>query len=324
MSHPLENASFNVQLPTGRQMQVVGLGLNAVDWICVVPSFPRHDSKLQIAEMRRLGGGEVATACTVCGRFGLATRYIGKVGDDEVGHFTLADLGKEPLKLEIEVVAGCRSQIAVIIVDRPTGERTVLWDRDSGLVFRPEQVSRASITDACLLHLDGNDTAAAIQAARMARDAGMAVTLDIDKVQPGVEELLKYTDFAIPSMDFIRQFFQTEDWRQGLRRLRNHTNAFLAVTRGRMGVAVLWEDEIFEVPGFVVGTADTTGAGDVFHGAFAYTLFQGWNVWKSLEFCNAAAALACTKLGARAGIPTLQEADRLIATGKRRPLKENS
>lgn len=305
---PMARAKFNVDWPSPRRFQVVGLGLNAVDWICLLPHYPAHNSKVRLDAMERLGGGQVATASALCARYGLKVRYLGRVGDDEIGRFSLGSLAQEPMDIScIETIAGAKSQFAIIIVDRPTGERTILWDRDDKLLYSPGELKRDRITDGQLLHLDGHDQAASIQAASWAAEAGMKVSLDIDKVQPGVEELLALTDFALPTVNFITRFAKTRDWRAALLRVQEHVRGFVACTRGNQGCAAVWEGRICEVPGFQVQAVDTTGAGDVFHGAFVYSLFQDWTVWKCLRFANAAGALSVTRLGARGGIPQLQE-----------------
>jgi len=207
----------------------------------------------------------------------------------------------------VDRVPGASSQFATILVDRPTGERTILWDRDSSLFYQEGELDRGGLVGGQLLHLDGHDQAASIQAAHWAREAGMKVSLDIDKVQPGVEELLGLIDFLIPSLNFVQRFSGSEDWREGLRELARHTSGFVAVTRGSEGAAALWEGDIVDVPGISVERVDTTGAGDVFHGAFTFALLESYNVARCLRFANTAAALSCTRYGARGGIPSLAE-----------------
>lgn len=304
----LEQVHFALNLPQGRTFQVIGLGLNAVDWICVLPHYPEHNTKIQVEEMYKLGGGQIATACALCARYSLKVRYIGRVGDDEIGRFSLDDLGQEPMDIScVDVVAGAFSQFAVILVDRPTGERTILWKRDPKMLYRPGELKQEWIVDGQLLHLDGHDQAACIQASRWAREAGMKVSLDIDKCRPGVEELLELADFVLPTIGFALQFSGKDDWREGLLRVAEVTPGFVAATRGKEGVAAVWKGRIVEIPGIQVQAVDTTGAGDVFHGAFVYSLFQGWSIERCLIFANVGGALACTRYGARGGIPTLQE-----------------
>ena len=304
----LDEVYFDIHWPQDRPFQLVGLGLNAVDWICVLPHYPRHTTKVRIEKMHKLGGGQIATASALCARYGLKVRYIGRVGDDEIGQFSLEHLQKEPMDVScVDVVAGAFSQFAVIMVDRLTGERTILWDRDPALDYKEGELKREWITEGQLVHIDGHDQPTCIRAAQWAKDAGMKVSLDIDKVQPGVEELLALTDFVIPSVNFVQEFSGKEDWKEALLAISEVTSGFVGVTRGKKGAAALWQARIFEIHGITVNTVDTTGAGDVFHGAFLYGLFQGWSIGRCMRFANAAGALSCTQYGARGGIPPLDE-----------------
>ncbi len=304
----IDQAKFDLKWPSGRPFQMVGFGINAVDWIVQVPHYPLHNSKVRLERLTRMGGGQVATASALCARFGLKVRYVGRVGDDEIGDFSKRSLSEEPMDLScLQTVPDAVSQFSIIIVDRPTGERTILWDRDPKLIYGPGELQRDWIVAGHILHLDGHDQAASIQAARWAREAGMRVCLDIDRVQPGVEELLALIDFAIPTVNFITRFTGREDWREALLETQRAVDGFVACTLGSDGCAAVWEGDIHEVPGFSVQAVDATGAGDVFHGAFVYALFQDWSVRRCLRFANAAGALAVTRLGARGGIPALPD-----------------
>ncbi len=311
---PLDEVHFKIEWPNDRPYQLVGFGLNAVDRICHVPSFPKHGGKVQLIGFSQVGGGQVATASALCARYGLKVRYVGRVGDDDVGRFSLGSLQAEPMDLScVETVAGCKSQFAVVIVDQPTGERTILWDRDAKLYYRPGEVKREWIAFGQILHVDGHDQPACIEAARWAHQAGMRVCLDIDKVQPGVEELLELVDFLLPTVNFLRRFTGRDDWREALSRVDETAQGFVACTRGNEGCAACWDGEIHEIGGFPMRAVDTTGAGDVFHGAFVYALLQDWSVGRCLRFSNAAAALSVTRIGSRGGIPSLDEVLRLLA-----------
>lgn len=303
----LEEVGFGLEFPVGRPYDVVGLGMNAVDWICFLPEYPVHNSKTLIDDMLKLGGGPAATASTVCARYGLKVKYVGRVGDDEIGRFSLQDLHRETMDLShVEVVEGAFSQFAVILVDRPTGERTVLWRRDPKLDYRPGQLQPEWITCGRVLHLDGHEMASRLEAARWARQQGMPVCLDIDRPQEGCEELLGQVDFAIPSEPFARSMGEG-DWRRGLLAIDRLTPGWAIVTLGERGSAIAWENEIVEFPGYPVRVVEATGCGDVFHGAFVYAVLQRWNVGRCLRFANAAGALACTRYGARGGIASKRE-----------------
>ncbi len=252
--------------------------------------------------------GQAATSSALCARYGLKVRYVGRVGDDEIGRFSMQDLEKESMDTScVDIVQGAFSQLAVILVDRLTGERTILWKRDPKMHYQEGELKREWIVQSQILHLDGHDQPASIQAARWAKEAGMKVSLDIDRVQPGVEELLELSDFTIVTIGFVCQLSGMSNWKAAAVAVSKDTPGFLAVTRGREGAAAVWDQEIIEIPGIRVDAVDTTGAGDVFHGAFLYSLFQNWSVEHCLRFANAAGGLACTRYGARGGIPSKEE-----------------
>lgn len=301
---------------------VVGLGLNATDVAIEVPHYPAFNSKVEFSAARWQAGGQVATALVVCQRLGLRTKYIGRVGSDAFGEFQLASLRPEGIDLEdVRVVPDCPNQAAYIVIDQATGERTILWRRDPRLTIRPEELRREMLAEARLLHVDGHDTAAAAQAARWAREAGLPVTADVDNLYPGLEALLGATDFLITSANFPGVYTSEADLFRALEHLRRrHPQLKLvAATMGRDGVLALEADRFLYLPAYEVPCRDTTGAGDVFHGAFIYGLLQGWPTARVLDFSNALAGLNCQAVGARGGIATRAEAEKLMAGGRRHP-----
>lgn len=293
---------------------MVGFGLNAVDWICRLPDYPPLGSERRLEALDRLTGGQTATACALCARYGLQVRYIGRVGDDALGNFSRQHLRAENMDLScVETVSGTSNQFAVILVDRPTGERTILWERSPSLTYEPGDLRREWIEEGQLLHLDGHDEEAAIEAAGWAQASGMKVSLDIDKVQERTRDLIERVDFLLPTERFARRMTGVEDWTEALSRLNRMTPGLVAITRGEEGCAVIVDGQILEVPAFQVPVVDTTGAGDIFHGAFAFSLFQGWDLLHCLTFACAAGSLACTRVGSRSGIPTLAEVESLTS-----------
>jgi sugar/nucleoside kinase (ribokinase family) len=210
------------------------------------------------------------------------------------------------------------SQSAFILVDEKSGERTVLWKRDRQIALLPDDLRVEWIADARVLVIDGHDTAASTKAARWAREAGTLVLGDFDNRYSGVEALLEYVDFAITSKDFPARLTDERNLLKSLPKMHAEFKCCLTgATLGRLGV-LTWNGLRFHLcPGFRVRTVDTTGAGDVFHGAFAYGIVRGWPVDEILEFSCAAAGLNCEGHGARGGIATLVEIDRLRRRGER-------
>jgi len=302
-------------------VDVVGLGLNATDTVVLVREFPPQGGKERVVSLARQSGGQIATALVACQRLGLRTRYIGKVGDDEGGRFQLQSLRKEGVDLRYTHVSrGAPNQFGLIIVDQATGERTVFWDRDKRLAVSAAELKPEAITSAKVLHLDGCDVEACIQAARWASRAGIPVVADLDTVYKKVEKLFPLIDYLIASANFLPAVTGRNDPFRVLEYMASEYKVRAAgMTLGRDGALVFAGGQFYYSPGFVVETVDTTGAGDIFHGAFVYGLLQGWAIDRILDFSNAMAGLNCTKLGARGGIATQSEAEKLLAKGARHP-----
>lgn len=301
------------------KVDVVGLGLNATDTVMVVREFPPLGGKERVVSVSREAGGQMATALVACQRLGLRARYIGKLGDDEAGRFQLESLRREGVDLRYtRVVPGAATQFGSIIVDQKTGERTVFWDRDARLGIAPGDLDPEAISGARALHLDGCDVEASIQAAEWAAEAGIPVVADLDTVYKKVERLFPHIDYLIASANFLPAVTGDPDPFRVLEYMsREYGILAPGMTLGRDGALIYWQKRFLYSPGFVVETLDTTGAGDVFHGAFLYALVKGWAIERTLDFSNAMAGLNCTALGARGGIRSRAEAEKLMASGKR-------
>jgi sugar/nucleoside kinase (ribokinase family) len=301
-------------------VDVVGVGLNATDTLIRVPHFPALDSKVRLIESVTRAGGEVASALVACQRWGLRTRYIGKIGDDAAGELQRAEFARDGVEAHLTLVPNCPSQSSFILVDQSTGERTIIWQRDPRVELVPNDIAQEPIARARLLHITGSSTEAMSRAAKWARGAGIPVTLDVDGVYWGVQELLEDVDYLISSRTFPAKLVGGEDLLVLLPFLaRKFGSRMVAATLGREGVLAWAESRFHYCPAFRVPTLDTTGAGDIFHGGFIFGLLEGWPLDRILDFACAAAALNCTALGARAGIGTLAEIERLRREGERYP-----
>jgi len=301
-------------------VDIVGVGLNATDTLIRLPHFPSFNSKVEFRVSEVLPGGQVATAVTACARWGLRARYVGKIGDDLAGQLQQNEMRSSGIEAHWVGVPDCQSQSSFILVDANTGERTVLWKRDPRLELLPSDLQREWINQAKLLHVDGHDCASATQAAQWARSAGIPVTADLDNRYPGVEALLECVDYAITSHEFPARIMGQSDLLESLPAMASRFGCrVVAATLGADGV-LAWEGERFHYsPAFDLQPVDTTGAGDVFHAAFAYGLLNGQDWPRILEFSCAAAGLSYLGMGARGGIPTIEEINALVRNGQRRP-----
>ncbi len=287
---------------------VVGVGLNAIDYLVGLPRFPVPGEKLRMSSFAREGGGQVATALVALSRWGRRCKYVGNVGDDDHGRLSTLLLSREGIDLShVRTVPGAASQFAVILVEGKTGERTILWDRDPKIRVSPQELPLDEIREARALLLDGHDVPAAIAAARAARAAGVPVVLDAEKVQEGTVELLYLCDHIVAAGHFPGLLYpgvSAEDGaREILRRYAPGTSSVTLGSRGAFGCD--GRDELLS-PAIRVEAVDTTGAGDIFHAGFLHALLEGLPFRDILAFANAAAGLSCLGMGGRAAIPTVE------------------
>jgi len=302
------------------EFDLVGVGLNATDTLLPVSKYPALGGKIAFEREILSPGGQVASALATCGKLGLRTKYIGVVGDDERGRIQMASLREAAMDLDdVEIRAGCPNQSAYIVIDQSTGERTIFWNRPDCLSIDPAYVTPEKIVGARMLHVDGHDTPAVARAARIAREHGIPVSADVDNVYPGFDQVLASVDYLVGSTAFPARWTGERDPFRALERVqKEYGMRVAAMTLGPHGALALQDGKIVYSSGFVVNCVDTTGAGDVFHGAFCYSVLKGFTVRDALEFSNAMAALNCTRLGARGGIATADEARALVERGERR------
>lgn len=299
-----------------RPFDAVGFGLNSVDLLVVVADHPAPGTKQRLRQFERRPGGQAATAMVTCARLGWRARYIGRFGDDEHGRLGRQSLIDEGVDVSAATtVPGAANQFAIILVDGGSGERTILWDRDPALQVRPGEVPREALVSGRVLLVDCHETAAATEAARVARAAGIPTVIDVEQVRPGIGELLDQIDVIIAARDFPGEL-TGEPLGQALHTLaREFRAALVCATLGPEGSLAVCQGREIRTPAFRVPVVDTTGAGDVFRGGF----IAGWlkdegeaEVEEVLRYASAVAALKCRALGARQGIPRPDEVVALL------------
>ena len=300
-----------LQIPVKRDFDAVGFGLNAVDHLIVVPNYPEFDTKTRFSEYQKSAGGQTATAMVALQRLGMKTAYAGRFGSDEAGRFGLLSLEYEGVSLDyVETIEGADNQIAFIIIDARSGERTIIWDRDERLSYRVDEAPLEIAARGRILHLDAHDPLACAAMARTARASGTVVTADIDNIYEGLPELLPLIDVLITSSEFPHRLTGIHDLRESLIEIKSrYGSPILGATLGAHGALIYCEGVFFESPALEVpgGCRDTTGAGDAFHAGFIYGLLRQEDLSSCMQMGNAVAALKCRGLGGRSTLPTAEE-----------------
>ncbi len=303
---------------------VVGVGCCAVDTLGIYEGPIEEDQKMQVYGTTRQGGGLVATGLVAVARLGGRARFIGKLGDDDHARFIVNEFRSEGVDTSCIRTAPGMSAIRTIGVINPSkGFRTLYYCLDDAPVVNPGEVRRADVIAGKVLFVDGFQVAAAIRAAEYARKEGMAILMDAELTPPENDRLAALSTHVVASLRFAQSRVGKCDFQTAARKYFRKLSAadpdkVVAVTSGAKGSYFVWRGGEFHQPAFKPPKiVDTTGCGDVFHGAFAYALSQEMELKKAAELAAAVAALKCRKLGGRAGIPSLPETKAFLRSARK-------
>ena len=309
---------FPFKLAENKDFDVVGFGTNAVDYLIIVPEYPAFNSKVELANYVQAAGGEIATTTVGLQRLGARAAYVGRFGNDREGDFGLQTLQAEGVDVEFaEQIEGARTQIAFIVIDERSGERTVIWKRDKQLAYTERDAPVEVAARGRILHFTPHDARACYEMARAAKAAGAIVSIDIDNVFEGIERVLPLVDIFVSSAEFPERLVGIADKKAALREIKARYGCAVAgMTLGETGSLLLCENEFIRTDGFEVpgGCKDTTGAGDSFRVGLLYGVLQGASVEESARMANAVAALKCRAVGARTSLPVKNELFDLLGT----------
>ena len=286
-------------------VDVIGVGANSVDIVYRLAALPGSDSpfaKAPITDASMSFGGQVATTLATCAALGLRTSYIGTLGSDDRGRLMRAELVRHGIDLSHAIVREGENPFAVILIDERSGERTVLWRRAPGMALAPSDLDRSAIASARLLHVDDVDVEASVAAAGIARDRGLPVTSDVERADADGRRLIDAVTVPILAEHVPRDLTGETDLARALAALRRAHHTMVCVTLGAGGAALLEHDQLHTEPGVPVRAIDTTGAGDIFRGAFIHALLAGHTPRDILRLANAAAARSCTRQGAMSSV----------------------
>ena len=304
-----------LRIPKDKPYDVVGLGEIAIDHLCIVPRAPGLPDKVRMSRYEAQGGGQIATAMVACQRLGLKTKILGKVGDDAAGLLSIDELVKEGVDASgVRVQKGAATQLAFILIEEKSGERTVVWNCDEPSMLKPEELAREELQEARAFHVDATGLAFGLEPLSWAREAGVVTSIDIDHLLPDTKAALELVDLCIVPEDFPRELTGEKDLEKAMRAMHEvNPRAVLCVTLGPEG-CVAWDDgKLVREPAFRVKPVDTTACGDVFHAAFLFAVLNRYDLRRAMRFSNACAALKTRALGGRPGIPTLAEVESFLA-----------
>jgi sugar/nucleoside kinase (ribokinase family) len=290
--------------------RVVGIGQVMVEQLGIGPRSP--ESVVEMSAFSIQAGGAVGTALATVSALGGAARYFGRLSDDEFGQIILRGFKEFGVDVTpVLIQPGRISPTSFILIDERTRRRFVRYTRGSTLPIEPGEIPRTIFDDARLLLVDGRTPAVQIAAAERAKALGLTVMLDARHLGPGMGELLDLCDIVVGNERFAAEFSHSSDMKRSLLELTQMGPRIAVITLGEEGAIALENETLVRQPALPIEIFDTTGASEVFRGAFIHAFMQSWPLDKALPFANAAAALNCRHLGGVGGIPSLAEVTRM-------------
>jgi sugar/nucleoside kinase (ribokinase family) len=285
---------------------VLGFGAVAVDDLFYVDHHPAPDSKLPVRATQRVGGGLAGTALVAAARLSATAAFCGVLGDDELSQFTIHELERE----RVDCTPVLRRAEAgpfhsVVIVDQTTGQRCILFDGRSVMEVPAECITSDLIADCRVLFVDWTTITSGLVACELAHRHDIPVVADLEANQdPRLPELVRQVDHLVIGVEMAQSLTGESEPAAAVRVLSAAGRAANVVTAGAQGCWYAERDgAVQHVPALEVEVVDTTGCGDVFHGAYAASLARGESVSRAVRVATIAAGLKATQPGGRAGIP---------------------
>ena len=293
------------------QVDVLCVGAGTYDLVYSVDCDPLPDEKIRATSFAGCGGGPASNAAVTAAYLGLEAGFVGYLGRDIFGNAHFDELLQARVLTDLVVRGEHPSALSVVMV-KPDGSRSLVNYRTPESFLAAESVDFSAIDPKVIL-FDGHEPHISPDLARDARQKHIITLLDAGSVHPGTEELAGLVDYLVCSEKFALEFTGKSDEYSALEKLKTYAPN-VVITIGERGL--VWKNKVGslgQIDPFKVEAVDTTGAGDVFHGALAACLAQNKGWGESLHYASAAGALCCTKIGARLGIPTREEVELFLA-----------
>lgn len=290
-------------------IDVLCVGATSYDFVFWVRHHPDPDDKISADALIRCGGGPAANASIMVSRMGLKSAFAGYLGYDLFGQLHLEELHTAGVNTELVVRGEHATPVSGVLV-KPSGERSIVNYRAAGSILHRDSIVLSDIHPRVIL-FDGHEPELSFTLLHRARSMGIKTVLDAGSLNKGTLHLFDKVDYPICSEKFVYEFTGESSPDSAMEKLTAHTRS-VVITLGRNGL--IWKNAGGEgrIPAFSVDVKDSTGAGDVFHGAFAGSFAMGKAWDEILTYSSAAAALSCTRLGARTGIPEGAEVDKFL------------
>ncbi|MBD3402768.1 hypothetical protein GF420_07720 [candidate division GN15 bacterium] len=298
------------RLTAPSRIDCLGLGIIPLDILMEVPHFPPAGGKLNASGMMIQGGGPAPNAMIGLARLGLKTAVVAAVGNDLTAEMSRRELTKEGVSDRYLIEKKASSDLAIGYIERDSGDRTLVLHR--GVRLKPRDIVTSSLPLPRVVHLDGRDMPACMKMARWAKRVGAKVSFDIGSMRNDVSEIFPLVDHLVVADAYALPFTKSRTGRAAVKKLAELCPGTIVVTEGIKGQVALEDGRLYRQQAFRVDTVDTTGAGDAFHVGYLYGLLKHEDIQVRMLLGSAAAALNCTRLGARAGLPSHRQLTRFL------------
>jgi len=291
-------------------MKALVIGHSSYDIACPVNEYPVENTKYRLDEVVTCGGGPAGNAAYLLGKWGMETYYAGVVGSDDFGNKIKKEFENIGVHTEyLETNYEQPTSVSFIMINKQTGSRTLFNIANS----RPNMKKYDFNVDPDVILVDGHEYNASMAALNKYPNA--ISVIDAGRITPELLELCKYTKYIVTSKGFAEtiakmkfDFSNPNSLVQIYTIVKNrYPKSEIVITLEDKGCLYSVNNEIKIMPGLKVQAVDTTGAGDIFHGAFTYAISKGYDIEKCVRLSNIAAGLSVQKVGARYSIPTLVE-----------------
>lgn len=286
--------------------QVLVVGMAVVDFLFEVDVMPAKAEKYIAHNANIIGGGGAANAACAIAKLGGHAVLAARVGDDMIGGMIVDDLKRHSVDCSLVLASeGARSSYSSVLLDS-NGERQIVNYRGCDL---SDDISLIESSDPSAVLADTRWSAGAIAAMKLAANKGIPGVLDAEPpLDSALMSLASHIAFSKQGLESLAGTLRSaSDIEKALHKVAESFPVWLAVTDGANGVYSLQKSEFFHHPVSEIDVVDTLGAGDVWHGAFAYWLGCGNDENEAVKFANSAASLKCSRAGGGRSCPELSE-----------------
>lgn len=297
-------------LKAKKRIDCLGMGIIPFDLLFSVDRYPGPGMKINATDFFMQGGGPVPNVMIGLARMGFKTALIAVVGDDPFGRISIGEIRREKVDHRFIIVKKQPSALAGGWIEDGSGRRTLVLSRQ--IFVTPSDIKTSAYPIPRVIHLDGRDMPATMKLAKWAKSRGIVVSFDIGSMRNDVSAVFPYVDHLVVADGYALPFTGAKSARAAIKKLAHLCPGTIVVTEGIQGSvgyqrSAGGRSEYLFQPAYRVRNVDTTGAGDCYHTGYLYGFLKGADLQERMRFGSAAAALKCTKPGARSGIPTEKE-----------------